>query len=69
MNLIGRRPHGSLKEFLKLTTAASCLIVITKGLLLYNSARAEEMTDNEIFLTLPARPLFCIFSPVLQQKY
>lgn len=44
MNLIGRRRHGSLNEFLNLTAAASCLIVVIEGLLLYKSARAEEMT-------------------------
>lgn len=44
MNLIGRRRHGSLNEFLNLTAAASCLIVVTEGLPLYKSARAEEMT-------------------------
>lgn len=79
MNLIGRGPHGSLNEFLNLTTAASCWIVITKGLLLYKSARAEEMTDNENYLRLHAAikisqnssyplPLFWIFSPVLQTE-
>lgn len=44
MILTGRRPHGSLNEFLNLTAAVSCWIV-TKRLLLYESARAEEMTD------------------------
>lgn len=78
-NLTGRRPHESLNEFLNLTTAASCLTVITKGLLLYKSARAPEMTDNESYLRLHAvskitpnssypLPLLWIFSPVLQTE-
>lgn len=52
MILTGRRPHGSLNEFLNLTAAASCLIV-TKRLLLYPSVRAE-VTDNESYLRLHA---------------
>lgn len=55
MNLSARRPHGSLNEFLNPTTAASCLIVITEGLLLYKSARAQEMTENESYVRLHAQ--------------
>lgn len=54
MNLTARRPQRSMNEFLNLTTAASCLMVITKGFLLYKSARAEEMTDKERYLRLRA---------------
>lgn len=49
MNLTGRRPHGSLNQFLNLMVAASCLLV-TKRLLLYESARP----NSESYLRLHA---------------